>query len=104
MSLKAQLSNSDNIALGVVEDRDKPGRYCIMAGNIREGDVPEIVGYVLSEARAFFGNVEESGSAKGSVPGRWDMFAVVRADHQSVLRFVREKLEGSANQFRMTLH
>jgi hypothetical protein len=99
MASHAHLSHPDNFALAVFQKSG--GRFSIVVGNIAEGFVPAVNEYLMDEATAAFGDVKESGSAKGSVPDRWDSFVVVGATEQQVIAFVRDKLEGSANQIRL---
>lgn len=96
MTVNVRLSNADNYAIAVFPK--SAGRYTIVVGNIREGEVPAANELLLNEATAFFGHVEEAGSAKGSVPGRWDAFVVVGASQKRVMAFVHEKLGGGLNQ------
>ena len=96
MANEAKLSSSDNYAIAVFGPND--GKFCIVVGNVPEGYVPTLAEILHGEACGYFGDVIESGSAKGSVPGRWDAHVVVKSTAQKVLAFVRERLEGGPNQ------
>jgi hypothetical protein len=92
----ARLSHPDNTAIAVFGGAD--GRFTIVAGNLAEGDVPDVVRWLRREGKDFFGGIIEEGSAKGSVASRWDAFIVVEATKDRVMEFTQRKLKGGPNQ------
>lgn len=95
--MEARLSSMRNAAIAAFANGDDT---CIVVGNIAEGEIPSVASFVREEAERFFGAVKESGSAKGSVAGRWDTHVVVTAPPQRIMAFIRERLGGSPNQMR----
>ena len=95
--MEAKLSDLENAAIGAFSNGDD---ICIVVGNIADGSIHNVARFLRDEARAFFGSVKESGSAKGSVPGRWDAHVVVTTTAQRAMAFIRERLGGTPNQMR----
>lgn len=98
----ARLSNPDNHAIAVFGHGPE---YAIVVGNVREGDVPDVVEILRDRALDFFGPaaIKSEGSSKSQNRDqlgnyRWDCHIEVTASQDTVLEFCQRVLKGSANQ------
>lgn len=94
---QAHLTNRDNVAIALF---GKPGAFALVVGNIAPDMIRGATECLrLDIEEAFPGEVESVKAAPGSVAGRWDITAMLTTqDHEAVMRFIREDLEGSENQ------